>query len=389
MKIKMNALIKRSNSKINIFFLIGFGGVVSIILRFLVLNAFPFSLTNWSNIYILSIFETGFQFPSFFFYLVSGINLLLIYRLISQYIGRRIYAYMAIVVYLLSPWFIYLERFGSFFLVELVFVLLLLNGIGSKSLREKVFFTSAGYGLLILSHLVFIVLLPILLIYFYGHSKKIITSLVIITLFTLGLGFWNTIAFVETIKQDISIFEDPGLINSVNTFQGNLRDAGFSFFDKIVINKYEYYFIHLVRVILIHISPVSYFTAQYSMYGFSNLAPISVGFLIPCMVGLWAFFVSTDMRKKMILFLLGIGLMIPSIVSKKVPDMERLVLFSPIIILLIIVGFNYLWMQKKLLGRVLIIISLSLLLFQNVVFMGDVASKEHFRYQEFLGRDIK
>lgn len=189
----------------------------------------------------------------------------------------------------------------------------------------------------------------------------------------------NPIGVKNIYLNQVNIFSDPGHINAINSFQGESRKAGFSFLAKVSENKYVYYSKFIIRKFLRQFSISNFFTPQEKMLGFSFSSPIFFGFLMPFLFGLFISFKSSTLRKYLAVSLI---LLLPSFLSKNLVNLNRLVLFEPVIIFIICFGLDELIRNKK---RLLIILMIVLLMVQMIITIQDISFREYPRYERFSG----
>ena len=83
--------------------------------------------------------------------------------------------------------------------------------------------------------------------------------------------------------------------------------------------------------------------------------------------------------------LLSLVLIIPSFLSEKMVDLNRLVLFEPVIIFIAVYGLQGFYNNKKLLTKIILCLSLILVLFQFLVTISDINSREYPRFERYQG----
>ncbi|MBU0999832.1 hypothetical protein KKE78_00350, partial [Patescibacteria group bacterium] len=161
-------------------------------------------------------------------------NLVLIFYIIYRLANYKV-GLLAALLYAVSPWLAYLEIAANPYVILLTFLLFFYMGAQVFNISKKLF-------------LMFVILA--ISIYIYRFNQ-------------------------------MTIFSDVGLINSVNSFRGEISQTIFASLGRIIENRYIYLSEHLVFNILKQFTPATYFTNQVSLLGFSNSPPIYLGFIIP------------------------------------------------------------------------------------------------------------
>jgi len=183
------------------------------------------------------------------------------------------------------------------------------------------------------------------------------------------------------IFHQITIFTNPGLINSVNTFRGETNQTIFAPLGRVIENRYVYLSEHLLFNILRQFTPATYFTNQAQLLDFSFSPPIYLGFIIPFLFGLVKLVKSlakNDVPKVIIVFLL----ILPSILSNNSPDLSRLIIVSPVIFFIISSGFyTFILNYKKRIFKIFLFLTLFLVVLQVSTTFVDIATREPVRLQ--------
>lgn len=316
---------------------------------------------------------------------------LVLFTLIGKHFFKK-FALLPSLIYALIPWSSYLTAANSLYIYLLFLILCTLYGlilIESRKIQGSILIIS-GILLAIYSSIHLLLILPILLSLAIGlkvirlkdlkFSLAIAMILVIPLLFVISL---NRATAKNILVDEIKIFSDPGLLNMVNEFQGAAKQEGFGILAKISENKYifqtEYLFLKYAKQII----PSSYFTSQEKLLNFSFSPPLYLGLLIPFLYGLYNCLKSRVFRKMLFLATL---LVIPSLLSKQTVDLNRLVLFLPVIILLVSDGFLNLLGHRK---RILLWITLTLVIFQFLVTLSDLQLREKTRFIKYFGQDYE
>lgn len=320
---------------------------------------------------------------------IGLINLLLIIIISRKLISNKIW-YIPALLYAISPWTIYLEVGGSLYIPVLTCLLLMFISF-KKVLNNKINFiilVTASSAAVYTSILMWFSL-PLLIFSLFKlgcfNERKIKTYLLLVTLICLPLLFaavGNVASIKNVLSNQVSIFSEVGLINSVNVFRGETAKTKYAILGKLVENRYFYLSQHFLFNFLKHFSPVTYFTPEFKMFSFSFNPPIMMGFLVPFFFGLKYLFDSILRNRWMLVTM--VALLLPSILSKNSPDLNRLVLTAPVIFLLICNGFIELLNRKSLFYKLLLAVVFILVDIQVFVFISDIYLREHIRLHQIL-----
>ena len=262
------------------------------------------------------------------------INLILVFTVMQRLIDIKMGLLVAL-LYAISPWTAYLELAASPYVVLLTLLL-------TCFVINQIFRVNKKLVLLQTAFLIFIFL-------FIFHQ--------------------------------ITIFTNPGLINSVNTFRGETNQTIFAPLGRVIENRYVYLSEHLLFNILRQFTPATYFTNQAQLLDFSFSPPIYLGFIIPFLFGLVKLVKSlakNDVPKVIIVFLL----ILPSILSNNSPDLSRLIIVSPVIFFIISSGFyTFILNYKKRIFKIFLFLTLFLVVLQVSTTFVDIATREPVRLQ--------
>lgn len=268
---------------------------------------------------------------------IGSLNIILLWLIIRK--RNNFVALVSSFLYAISPWAAYSDVFGSSFTLYLLFLLIFLFGF--TFIKSKIFFM----GIIIFMSVIFILY-----------------------------------------RSEISLFENVGLINSVNEFRGETNQTIFAKFGKLIENRYIYLSEHLIFNILKQFTPATYFTNQVPMFNFSFSPPIYLGFIIPFSFTLFEL-IKTFGRNMIFKLSLVILLMLPSILYKSSPDLSRLILISPVIFFIISKGLYELILNiKRKKFKFLIFITIFLVTLQFFLTLSDIAIREPVRYQALINQ---
>jgi len=361
----------------------------NIFLIFFVRNAlYPIHYAP-QGLFFLELMGITIHIPFELLLLIETGNIVLLF-LISKKLFPNKFSLIAPMIYAVSPWSIYLVSGESFyiylsFLIQVYFYGLLLKS--EKKFLGLVFITIAAI-IGAYTSLFLLILLPsilCLIIFFRIYNFKYLKlSFVILSLSISPLLFLilsNQLSFKNILNKQIQIFSDPGLLNMVNDFQGAAKQENLGKLAKISENKYLFFSEFFLLKMTKQFTPSTYFTSQEKLLNFSFSPPIYLGFLIPFFFGLYKILKSASLQR--ILFLSSI-IVIPSVLAKEAVDLNRLILFAPVVILLISYGFTELIKQKeKKVISMFLIISISLVIFQFLTTVFDIQSREKNRFIKY------
>lgn len=306
--------------------------------------------------------------------------------LVSAKFASKKIACIASLVFAISPWSVYLSLTSSSVIITTFFLLLLVYG--TILLKEKTSLLNVSIFVLGSIGFVFsnVLVLPIYLLlaghlYFSKIGKNnsfiryFITSSIILFFLLLIINFRLT---KDILHREIRLFSDVGLINQVNEVQGIFRKNGLGGIGRIFENKFTYLGIHFLSNTLEHASPVTYFTNQYNLLGFSFTPPIFFAFLFCLFAGIPIYLKKYFKRYHLLFF---IALLIPSIVSFQSPDLNKLYIFFPVLTLIISLGIdNFLRDKKK---KIILALLILVLAFQIFVTGSDIVFREPFRLERY------
>lgn len=352
-------------------------------IRFATQNFFVSDLIGktyrWSNLW-LNFFDLG--------------NVILLW-LIGKKIFANRFAFIPATIYTICSWGSYLVVASSFyiylsFLILLIFYSLIIIYLGKRAWVEILLIgviTTAFYSsftLFITLPTVFVLTILFRIIPFKDLKKPFIFICILILPLVFSI-IKNQTRFRNIESNEIKLFSDPGLLNMVNSYQGASKDAGFGKIAKISENRYIFTTEYILLKYIKNLIPATYFTQQEKLLNFSFTPPIYLGFLIPFIYGLYRIFQHSIFRK---FFFLSTLLVIPSVLAKSMVDLNRLVLFAPVVIIVISYGFVKLFNKGKR-TFLFLIITLVLVMFQFFVTTSDIKLREKDRYIKYYGKNYE
>lgn len=353
-------------------------------------NIYPIHFGN-QTLFIFDLIGYPVSLPIWFMYFAGFLDILLFW-LIGKLIIKGKWGYLPVVIFIFSPWFIYSVATGSFYVYLLSLILscglsILYIKSGKQRLGSALFVVSSG--LLIFSSFVglvtYLLLLTALVSAKMVPCNRLKMSLFFITLIFLPLLFLmyrNPVGIKNIIHNQISFLQDPGLVTSVNVLQGESKKAGFGILSRLVENKYIYFFKYAILRSLGIIMPTVFFTSEEKLLGFSFSPPLYLGLIFPFLFGLFSMLNSKIIRKY---FLVSLVLIIPAYLSNITVDLNRLILFEPMVILAIVVGFKHLYEKKSSLNKTILYICLLMIIFQFLVTLSDINFREYPRFERYFG----
>lgn len=335
----------------------------------------------------------GFSFglPIWSIYIFGFFDLLLIW-LIGKILFNKFWAYLSFLFFSFSPWFLYTVVLGSFyiyllFLVLIIFLSLFLIKSGERRIGGLIFIISSSVLLyssivIFLSYFLFICGLIFLKFIEFSKLKLSLILISLICLPVLFMAFRNPVGLNNIVNNQIDFLSDPGLKANINLLQGESKKRGFSYLSKISENKYVYLSRYTLLKLTKNIIPSTFFTSEEKLLGFSFTPPIYLGLLIPFFYGIYLILFSKDKRKYLILSLV---LIIPAFFSQKMVDLNRLILFEPILIYIITYGLSKLFYKKEMMAKLILILCVMLVSIQFVVIIFDINLREYPRFDRSYG----
>jgi hypothetical protein len=195
----------------------------------------------------------------------------------------------------------------------------------------------------------------------------------------------NQIAFKSVLQTEIRAFRDPGLINTVNSYRGEAIEENLGAMARISENKYLFSGEFILLKFIQQLSPPTFFTPQEKLLSFSFSPPIFLGFIIPFFYGIYLLLKTETARKIIITSTL---LVIPSVLAKAPVDLNRLVIFMPVILFVIAYGLIKLMQQKN--NKLIYITILTILvIFQMLVTFSDIKNRERNRFEKYYGQNYE
>lgn len=362
-------------------------GINHIILAFLIRSIYPIHLSGTQPL-IFDLLQVNVRIPFFGVYIANLLNHLLIWL-----IGRRLFSpkqsLLPVLIFACSPWSIYLTVAQSFNIILLCFILMQILGIiyiRIKKISLGIVVSTVGIILTLYSSLLLLSIYLIILnlvMFSLINLRRIKLLLLIVLILCLPLVYSsikNIIGVKNIYLNQVNIYSDPGLLAFVNKLQGESRKAHLGVISRIAENKYAYIGEYTILKIFKNLAPATYFTAQEKLLGFSFSPPILVGFMIPFLYGLFSIISSMKLRNY---FLLSTILIAPSILSKSLVNLNRLLLFEPVIAVISSYGLINLNQNKS--KRFFLYLTIFLVVLQLLVTVFDINQRDFFRYERYFG----
>lgn len=369
--------------------LIIFFGFSLIISAFIIRGIYPVHLLEQKPLFF-DLIEFNFSFPFWFYLFINLVNIFLIWLLAKKFFLRRL-ALIPVLVYCLSPWSFYLMVSKSSYIYLLCYMLITALGIlliKSKKSKIGILIFILGVVLSLYSSLLMLIIYPIiitcLILSKFITFRQLTNSIFISILICLPLIFFmirNQVGVKNIYHNQVTLFVDPGHLNAVNKFLGESSKAGLNFLARMGENKYLYLSKYLVLKLTKHLTPSTFFTPQERLLNFSFSPPIFLGFLIPFLYGLYLVLKSPNLRLGLIISLI---LLIPSIVSKSMVNLNRLLLYEPVMAFIISLGLVRIAEKKGKIYQFALFLMVILVITQFMVTIFDINFREYARYERYF-----
>jgi hypothetical protein len=324
--------------------------------------------------FALELFQTDFDIPVGIIFILSIINIFLLFILIRKFFSQKI-SFFTIIFFASSWWTIYLGVFNSLYPLVIFFGLLFGIGLFWKSGIGGYFLE--GIGILGLLFSSFLTMVPLIILLFLNLKFKLfpfkaaIFANILLVIIILGLAVLTIIDpgnAKHVIGQEVTIFQDVGLINAVNRFQGESNNAHIGLIGRLIENKYSYLSLKTINNFMVHFFPFTYFTSNFKILSFSQESPILIGLIIPFFFGLGEIVKQKKWPVYLILFIL---LILPSFLASNAPDLNRLFLVAPLIFLVVAIGFENLQIHKNFFWLAVVLI-----FSQEIMILTDIYLRE-------------
>lgn len=348
------------------------------------------------SIFVLDMIGKPTFLPSLLLPLFGMGNLILLW-FIGKCFFKNNYSFLPSLIYAVSPWGAYLAATGSYYIYLLFLILLIfysLLSLKSENKRIATVLLVISVLVTVYSSILLMLLVPAILILMIvlkliplNNLRFSFISLIILMLPLFFLSFNYAASFKNTLDNEVKWFADPGLLNSINRYQGEAREDGFYYLGRSADNKYLLFSEYGLLKYANQLIPSVYFTQQGKLLNFSFSPPITLGFLIPFIYGLYQVLQSSLLRKT---FLVSTLLVIPSVLAKQAVDLNRLIIFAPVIIL--ITSYGLMLMLKNKSDKRLylfLIVSLSLIIFQQLFTVFDIQFKEKMRFEKYFEQNYE
>lgn len=341
--------------------------------------------------FFFDLIEIHQNIPQVLILLFGFVNSLLIWQ-ISKRVFKGKQALIPLLIFSISPWSAYLMFAGSFYIYLLS--LLMLAFLGLLLLKEgqvrlgTLFFVTGSVLSIYSSVLILIIFLPIVLLLILNELitlEKVKFTIILIVMLCLPLFFFmakNQIGFKNVLNNQTMAFKNTSFLSIINQFQGESKEADLGVLSKFSENKYIYISKFFLLKFVYNITPATYFTSQERLLMFSFTSPVFFGFLTPFLYGLYLILNLHIFRK---LLYSSLILIIPSFLSKLTVDLNRLVIFEPVVIFIISYGLIHLAKEKKRIHKFLLFLCIFLVSVQFLVTIIDINIREYSRFERILG----
>lgn len=335
-----------------------------------------------NQLLIFELAKKSFNLPVGVIFFCSCLNIFLLHQIIKQKFSPKV-AFLSAFLYSISSWTIYLGFFNSVYILCLFWLLLFSWSTQLKNKLGNVIPFVAILGGLITSFFLWIVFPGLFLLILVNSPKKQVAVkyllVFFLAIFLLIIVYLRSLSElkVQTLNQ-IGLFQNIASVALVNKYQGEDKMAGIGNLGQVSDNRYSYFLEYFIYNLLVHFFPVTYFTPDFSLLSFSYSPPILFGFLLPTLVGLKEVIIKLGFKNFLIIFL---SLILPSVLSEHGPDLNKLVLVSPLIFLLIGVGVAHLWEKK---AKVLLGALILLVVFQQLMVISDIYLREPLRINKVV-----
>lgn len=356
---------------------------------FIAVGIYPIHFTPHNFFFLELIGGISFYFPLPILLLFEIGNIFLFWL-----IGKLLFPKFSLVpvfIYSIAPWGVYSLIFGSFYTYLLFLVLLFFYGFllldsGKKFLGGLLiviplagFIYSSVFGLFLL--IAFGILLAIKEYSFKSLKIPLVVLAVLLAPY-IFLVLSNTTGFINVFKNETKVFSDPGIINTVNEYQTSPTKSSIQKIARISENKYIFFSEYVTIKFIKQLIPSTIFTSEGKLGYFSFNSPIFLGFLIPFIYGLALLFTQKRLRN---ILILSTVLALPSTLALQMVDLNRLLIFVPVIVALISLGLINLWTNhRKKVHKVFLILCFSLVIFQFLIVLYDIPMREKERFNRYF-----
>lgn len=316
---------------------------------------------------------------------------------ISKYFFKKHFALIPATILVISPWFWYLVLAQSFYIYLFSIILVILYGVlvirSGRTLPGSVLIVLAS-TLANYSSPLFLFFVPILFVIFISTKilsiKQLRYTIVAVICLSLPLVLLinkNRSEFKNSFINEVRIFHDPSLLNSINRFQGGAERIGLRSLSRISENKYLFFSEYILLKYGAQLVPETFFTPQYKLLEFSFSPPLLTGLIIPFAYGLYLALKRDNLRKVVVISTI---LAVPSVLANEMVALNRLILFSPVVILIISYGLINLWEgRKNVVARNFLIVTSFLAIFQMTIMVNDIRFREQKRLIQYFGNQYE
>lgn len=329
--------------------------------------------------------------PVWTYYLGGAVSTFLIW-LIAQRFFPGNWSLLPALMFGISLWPAYLVAAQANSIIALMFLLsLFLSFLRWRDHQGSIWWLVLFIGTLyyfsfLIAPAIWFILLFLAATGYINRQQKFKLFLIVLLMYlpvVLG-SLYNPEGIFNLTKQQIKVFSEPGLLNSVNSFKGESQQAGFGILAKLTENKYLYLSEYLSLKTLKHLSLSTYFTSQEKLLNFSFSPPLYLGFIVPFLYGLYT--IIKNNKSSRIMILASLPLTIPSILAQPLVDLHRLILFMPAVVFTISYGLMSLYRERRFIFTKLLLWGvICLVIAQIIVSLIDTSVREYPRFRRYVG----
>lgn len=343
-------------------------------------SIFPIHYEN-QNFFFSELINHPLQIPYFLNLVFVFINPFLIYLTAKKFFAQK--AFIPFAIFCLSPWSAYLGISYSSYNYLLTFTLMAILGLSRIQTSQGKFLFVSGIILSSYSSILMLItaVLFSVLSWFMLPNLRSWLKVIFILLIPLFLLMFLNKAGTENLfhLQAGSLFSHD-IFNINDNYRGQSIKGGFGYLAKIVENKLDIVLILSLFKLLQNLSPQTYFTALNKLLNFSNTPPIFLGFLPLFLTGVYKQIRQKSFRNYLPLFLI---LLLPALLSERIPDLNRLLIFEPVLIFFISQGIVSLVNTQRF-SKIILFGCLLLVLIQINTTLFDIGFREFPRHERYF-----
>lgn len=361
-----------------------------LLLSWFIADSLHYIRLDHQSIFLVDLIGRPIFLPVWAYYLCGAVSTLLIWLIARRFFPGN-WALLPPLLFSISLWPAYLVAAQANSIIALLFLLsLFLSFLKWRDNQGSIWWLILFIGILyyfsfLVAPVIWILFLFLVVTGYISKQQKLRLFLVVLLMYlpvVLG-SLYNPEGIFNLTKQQIKIFSEPGLLNSVNSFKGESQQAGFGTLAKLTENKYLYLSEYLSLKILKHLSLSTYFTPQEKLLNFSFSPPLYLGFIVPFFYGLYT--IIKNNKSSRIMLLASLPLTIPSILAQPLVDLHRLILIMPAVVFIISCGLMSLYRERRLFNKILLWGVICLVITQIIVSLLDISLREYPRFRRYFG----